>query len=100
MLRNDLYLPWFADKEQWGFEVISGEFMNTVIQIEKLEFGEKDGEIALDFHVIKRSDILEEDDYKKPIFQETVELIINDILQEAVQGYEQDRNDNPTKSSS
>ena len=30
MLREDLYTPWFADKD-WGFKFISGEYLDVVV---------------------------------------------------------------------
>ena len=43
MLRNDLYKPWFASENDWGFEIIDGQFSGVIVQIEKVEFVETDG---------------------------------------------------------
>lgn len=96
MLRNDLYEPWFANEKDWGFHILSGEFGGTYVQIESIEFSDKqDGTVDLKFHVVKQPDDLRELDTQNPLFNSTVELIINDILKEAV---EIARNDESTGS--
>ena len=40
MLRDDLYKPWFADQDRWGFEVLSGDYQGVIIQLESLKFEE------------------------------------------------------------
>lgn len=97
MLRNDLYVPWFANKGEWGFEIISGNFINTVLQIEHVEF--VDEGVQLQYHIIRRPDSLNEGETNNPLFVQTVELIVNDILTEAVRDYEQNRDDNIQESS-
>ena len=95
MLRNDLYRPWFAGEKDWGFEIIDGEYSGVVVQVESIEFSKKDdGTVDLDFHVIKQPESLQELDIKGDLFTKTVELIINDILKEAIDSYEQARNNN------
>lgn len=86
MLRNDLYEPWFANEKDWGFQIISGDFSGIFVQIESIEFSDKqDGTVDLQFHVIKQPEDLRELDTQDPLFNNTVELIINDILREAVE---------------
>ena len=93
MLRNELFKPWFVG-EDWGFEIIDGEFKDVTLQITKFEFKESnDGNVDLEYHVVRKPEILTEEDLKKPEFQAVVEVIINDILKEAIDHYEQTRND-------
>lgn len=95
MLRNELFKPWFVG-EDWGFEIIDGEYKEVCLQITKFEFKEsQDGNVDLEYHVVRKPEILTEEDLKKPEFQSVVEVIINDILREAIGHYEQTRNDNP-----
>lgn len=100
MLRNDLYQPWFVD-EKWGFEILSGEYQSTVVEIEKLDFKpDSKEELDLEYHIVNKPEVLAEEDLKTEKFYFTVQLILNDILKEAIETYEQTRTDDPEKSSS
>lgn len=96
VLRNDLYRPWFVGEKDWGFEIIDGEFSGIVVQVESVEFSSKnDGSVDLNYHVIRQPEDDRELDTKGDLFTNTVEIIINDILKEAVDHYEQTRDNNP-----
>lgn len=100
MLRNDLYQPWFVGDNDWGFQIMDGEYSGVVVQVESIEFSKKDdGTVDLDFHVIKQPESLQELDIKSDLFTQTVELIINDILKEAIDHYEQARDNDSQESS-
>lgn len=94
MLRNELYRPWFEGNTNWGIEITSGDFKDVVIQIEKMEFSDEPNNVELVYHVISKPDILEEELSKNPVFESTIELIVNDILKEAIEIHEQNRNSN------
>jgi hypothetical protein len=94
MLRNELYCPWFEGNTNWGVEITSGDFKDVVIQIEKMEFSDEPNNVELVYHVISKPDILEEELSKNPVFESTIELIVNDILKEAIEIHEQNRNSN------
>lgn len=98
MLRGDLYKPWFLDKDKWGFEVIDGEFSGVVVQLEKLEFAENgtEGNLDVEYHVIHKPELIDESHVKGDLFKSTFELIVNDIVREALElaQDEKDRNDN------
>lgn len=101
MLRGDLYRPWFAGQKDWGFEFISGEFNGVIVQVESLEFSEKgDSSVDLDFHVVMKPEHMSEMEVKGELFNQTIELVINDILKEAIDHYEQARNNDPEESGS
>lgn len=88
MLREDLYTPWFADKE-WGFEFISGEYLGVVVQVAEVKLPEDSGgEASVDYHVVSRPDHITEEDVQTDMFKSTFELVINDILKEAIDSYE------------
>lgn len=100
MLRNDLYKPW-VEGEHWGVEIIDGEFSGVVIEIQKLDIKEdSSGELSVDYHVIHKPELLEENLEQSDLFKNTLEIIVNDILKEAIDSYEQARNDNTEKSDS
>lgn len=100
MLRGDLYKPWFLEKDKWGFEIIDGEYSGVVVQLEKLEFAEngEEGNLDIEYHVIHKPELLSEDDTKGELFKSTFELIINDIVREALDIAKDEQNrDNDTK---
>lgn len=97
-LRNSLFKPWFVGEKDWGFEIIDGEFSGVTIQVEKVSFSQSESDrVDLDYHIInKPADMeLKEDD---PLFVKVVELIITDILTEAVSYHEQTRNNDSSQS--
>lgn len=95
VLRNDLYRPWFIGEKDWGFEIIDGEFSGIVVQVESVEFSSKeDGSVDLNYHIINQPEDTRDLDTKGDLFAGTVEIIINDILREAVNHYEQTRSNN------
>ena len=94
MLRNELYNPWFEGNTNWGVEIISGEFKDVVIQIEKMEFTDAPDRVELVYHVISKPDILEEELSKNPVFESVMELIVNDVLKEAIEILQNEQNRN------
>ena len=101
MLRDDLYTPWFQDND-WGFEFISGEFLGTVVQITEVKLpDDSGGEASVDYHVISRPDQVTEEDIKGDLFRTSFELVINDILNRAIELYEnENRKNDSTESNS
>ena len=93
MLRDDLYKPWFADQDRWGFEVLSGDYQGVIIQLESLKFEEvnKKSAIGINYHVIHKPQIIPEQDMKSNNFQSLIDTVVNDILNEAMENYEQHR---------
>jgi hypothetical protein len=99
MLRNDLFKPWFVGKD-WGFEIIDGEFKDVTVQIEKLDWpDEGKSELALDYHVVHKPEIITDEDVKGDKFKVVIEVIINDILREAIDDLKQTRDNDTTESS-
>lgn len=92
VLRDDLYKPWFKGEEEWGVEIISGEFAGVIVKINSLNLSEKEnGGVDIDLDIIKHSEETENIDTQTPLFNNTLEIIINDILKEAIEIYEQAR---------
>lgn len=99
MLRGELYKPWWANETDWGIEILEGEFQGVVIQIESLEFPQDDSpNLNMAYHVISKPQMLEEDIEKSELFAATLNTVITDIIKEAINFYEQDR-DNSTSES-
>lgn len=94
MLRNDLYKPW-VQKEDWGVEIVDGEFSGLVLQITGIEFSDtEEGNISVEYHVINKPEIISEETLKQDLFKSTFNLIINDIVREAVEIHKNDENRN------
>jgi len=95
MLRDDLYKPWFADNDRWGFEVLSGDYQGVIIQLEELKFEEVEDTpnraIGINYHVIHKPEIILEQDMKNNNFKSLIDTVVNDILNEAMENYEQHR---------
>ena len=92
MLRNDLFKPWFVGND-WGFEIIDGEFNGVTVQIAKLvRPDEGSNELALDYHVVHKPELITDEDIKSDTFKAVVEVIINDILREAIDELKQTGN--------
>jgi len=100
MLRNDLYVPWFKDKD-WGFEIIDGEYSGVVVQVAHLQLKDETPEdpsnLSVEFHVIHKPELITEEQVKSDLFINLFETILLDIVKEAVENYsdEVDRNNNP-----
>ena len=98
MLRNDLFKPWFVGEKDWGFEIIDGEFRNVTVQIEKLDWPDEDSsELALDYHIVHKPELITDEDIKSDTFKAVVEVIINDILREAIDELKQTGNNGSTE---
>lgn len=94
-----MFKPW-AVGDKWGVEITSGLFEGTVIQITEVKLVEKeDGNVEMDYHRINTPAHLSESDFEGSNFSSVMSSIINQILLEAVQEYEQNRNNDSTKSS-
>lgn len=97
MLRNDLYRPWFKNQD-WGFEIIDGEFSGVVVQVSNLmlkdETPEDPNNLSVEYHVIYKPDLITEEQVKDDLFVSLFQTIILDIVKEAVENYsnEIDRN--------
>ena len=97
MLRNDLFKPWFVGND-WGFEIIDGEFNGVTVQIAKLDWpDEGSNELALDYHVVHKPELITDEDIKSDTFKAVVEVIINDILREAIHELKQAGNNGSTE---
>lgn len=91
MLRNELYKTWVVkndDKPEWGVEIIDGEFSGLVFQIVEFSITEDTDKATLDYHVISKPDGFEENES----FRALLELIIMDILREALEIVKNEKN--------
>lgn len=100
MLRNMLYRPFFPDEKVekgWGVEIIDGDFKGVVLIVQNIEFKEsdnEDGNLILEYNIVSSPQEFEDGSLENnPLFQSTMDIIINDILKEAMQIHEQSTRD-------
>ena len=78
ILRDDLYKPWFVDHDKWGFEVLSGDYLGVVVQLDELtvdKISQESNGIGID------------------LGYQLIHIPVNDILREAVETHrEQEQN--------
>ena len=86
---KELYLPWAVD-DKWGIEFVEGKFKDSVLQIENIEFKDDDPEaLMVDYHIVNTPEGLLESDYKTNEFFDMMQLIISDIIAEAINHYQE-----------
>lgn len=87
-----IYEPWAVSKigkeDLWGVKIIEGEYKGAIISINSLDFiDDNSGECALDFNFVQKPEGKTDEDLKSEDFNKTLTLIINDILEKAVNEY-------------
>jgi len=87
---KEMYRPWALEKEGWGVEILQGEFAGLVIQIEKVDFVDESSSLQLDFHAISMPETMVKEDLDKPTFNDTMQLIMSDIISDAIANYKDD----------
>lgn len=100
-----MYEPWAVKNEQgelWGVKIKDGKFAETVISINNVKLEDDTaGEATLDFTFINKTEGLTDDDFSSSSFNETISNVINDILNRAIELYEnENRKNDSTESNS
>ena len=101
MLRNELYKPWFSKDEDWGFEVIDGEYSGVVVQVTDLQFKNEPTEsdnLSVEYHIIHKPEIVSEESVKSDLFNTLFQTIITDLVSEAIENYANNRDDDSKES--
>jgi len=111
MLRNEIYKPWFIDEEKWGFEIIHGHpFKGVVVQLKYIQSDDLNlneheivnsdkTSLGVEYYIISKPDHVTDEQLKSHEFRTTFDVIVNDILKEALT-IDDNRNNNTQKSSS
>tara|TARA_R110000824_G_scaffold97963_1_gene233833 strand:+ start:4100 stop:4420 length:321 start_codon:yes stop_codon:yes gene_type:complete len=98
ILRDDLYKPWFVDHDKWGFEVLSGDYLGVVVQLDELtvdKISQESNGIGIDlgYQLIHIPELVPIENTQNGKFIKVMDLIVNDILREAVETHrEQEQN--------
>ena len=86
------YEPWSMkneDLEVWGVRLLDGEFAGTAISINELDMAEDEtGGLNLDYTIVKWPEGREGEKDLGPLFEEALTYVMTDILQKAVNEYE------------
>ena len=95
------YEPWVLkteDNEVWGVKILEGEFAGCAFAINELDEKPGTSELLLDYNVVSPPDNKSIEEASGPNFDATLNFIIQDILQKAIDVYE-NREGNPTEPS-
>jgi len=93
------YEPWVLkteDNEVWGVKILDGEFAGCAFAINELDEKEGSKELILDYNVVQPPENKSVEDAGGPNFDAVLNFIIQDILQKAIDEYE-NRKGNLTK---
>jgi hypothetical protein len=93
------YEPWVLkteDNEVWGVKILDGEFAGCAFAINELDEKEGSKELILDYNVVQPPENKSVEDASGPNFEAALNFIIQDILQKAINAYE-NREGNPTE---
>ena len=95
------YEPWVLkteDNEVWGVKILDGEFAGCAFAINELDEKDDTKELMLDYNVVQPPENKSVEDASGPNFDAALNFIIQDILQKAIDAYE-NREGNPTEPS-
>lgn len=88
--------PW-AVEDRWGFEYTSGPYAGVVIQVADINFDQAaEGQVTAEYYKIFTPAHLSDSDLNTQAFEAAFQTTINEIVSQAIQDYEQNRNDNIT----
>jgi hypothetical protein len=93
------YEPWVLkteDNEVWGVKILDGEFAGCAFAINELDEKDDTKELMLDYNVVQPPENKSVEDASGPNFDAALNFIIQDILQKAIDAYE-NREGNPTE---
>jgi ribosome-associated toxin RatA of RatAB toxin-antitoxin module len=92
------YEPWVIrndDKEVWGVKILDGKFENTTFSINELDQNDTNQSLELDYTVLSAPEGMVIEDVAGSEFDDVINFIIRDILQKAVNEYENRKSNSP-----
>ena len=92
------YEPWVIrseEKEVWGVKILDGKFQNTSFSINELDQNDAKQSLELDYTVLSAPDGMTVESVNGEDFDETINFIIRDILQKALDEYENRKSNSP-----
>jgi len=92
------YEPWAIDNDKgelWGVKIKDGKFNGTIVSINEFKLSDDvTGEASLDFNFIQKPEGVSDEVLSSQEFTDTMSEIINDILNRAIENYENERGSN------
>ena len=92
------YEPWIIrseEKEVWGVKILDGKFENTSFSINELDQNDAKQSLELDYTVLSAPDGMTVESVNGEDFDEAINFIIRDILQKALDEYENRKSNSP-----
>lgn len=90
MLRNSLYTVWFVD-DLWGFDIVDGDLKGYKFQIDSIDFKDSEaGNVQIEYTLITKPEDTSLSD--ESFLSETLQIVLNDILKEAIEISEHEQN--------
>ncbi len=85
---SENFEPWYVSETDWGVTLTAaGKFNGTIIQIQKLDFGD-DNEVELKYHVVNKPEGVDESIYADTEFQYILQDIVTTLIKEVVKEHE------------
>lgn len=89
------YEPWAIDNDKgefWGVKIRDGKFIGTIVSINEFKLSDEvSGEASLDFNFIQKPEGMSDEELSSQEFTDVMSEIINDILNRAIENYENER---------
>jgi hypothetical protein len=96
------YKPWALKNENgdlWGVKLLESDFAGTIISIASFSMEDSnDGSVALDFTIIEKPPTKDENDMKSDKFNSILADVVNDMIEKAIDDYENRDSDSPESS--
>lgn len=92
------YEPWVVrseEKEVWGVKILDGKFENTSFSINELDQNDAKESLELDYTVLSAPDGMTVEEVKGEDFDAAINFIIRDILQKALDEFENRKSNSP-----
>lgn len=90
------YEPWGIkkdDTEFWGVQILEGKYAGTVISFNDVELENNSDGVKLDYSIYKLAEGIKENTVSTdPEFNSVMSYVIEDILQKAIDEYENRKN--------
>lgn len=87
-----MYEPWAIENDKgslWGVKIKEGKYNNTIVSINEFKLvDDSSGEATLDFNFIQKPEGVTDSELNSEEFTEIMSQVINDILNRAIENYE------------
>lgn len=92
-------IPEADRKEMWGVKIVEGEFSGTTLSFNNIDIKEDSNNLQLDYTIIHTPEGQDKEYCSGPNFENALQHIIVDILNKAVETYENRKSNTPESDS-